>query len=390
MTGANHLSKILYLTVNDGPSGVYTGQVIDVVRLFQEHPETPMRLLAMVPLVLFRKHRQAIRSEIADAIVLPMAPKLRNWRLNLVQLMLAAVRLGRCSVIARNPLAANLALTCRGLGLLKRVCYDGRGAVAAELAEYSPGNPLERSMPTIEGRAVREADFRIAVSTKLISHWEQQYGYASDKHVVIPCSYSGHFEKLDLVAARAKRREFGFLDEDVVLVFAGGTSGWQSPNLLADTVSRFLEKSKAHKLICLSQDRIVDRLLARFPTQVRQCWLPPCEVPAAMAAGDYGLLLREPTVTNQVAAPVKFAEYLACGLPVACSDRIGDYPDFVRLHQAGFLLNGDANWPPAIGPVSTEERLRIRGLAEAWYSKESEPIKAGYMKAIEALRRDEV
>jgi len=385
MARANHSTPLIYLTVNDGPSGVYTGQVIDVVRLLREDCKTPARLVALVPLVLFRKHRKTIRSQMPDAIVIPMVPKLRNWRFNLAQLVLVFGRLGRCSVIARNPLAANLALTCRSLGLVKRVCYDGRGAVAAEVAEYSPGNPLERLMPGMEGRAVLESDFRIAVSPRLVAYWEQQYGYASDKHVVIPCSYSGHFEEVDLAAARGKRGELGLLDEDIVLVFAGGTSGWQSAELLAKTVSAFLAKSPAHKLICLSQDRVVERLLAQFPNQVRQFWLEPRQVPATMAAGDYGLLIREPTITNWVGAPVKFAEYLACGLPVICSDCIGYCADFIKMHKAGFVVDGNANEPLALPPVAMAEKLRIRALAESWYSKKSERIKTGYLRAVEAV-----
>jgi glycosyltransferase involved in cell wall biosynthesis len=386
MAPANHSTPLIYLTVNDGPSGVYTGQVIDVVHLLRKDTELPVRLVALVPLVLFRKHRKAIRSQMSDAIVIPMVPKLRNWRFNLAQLVLVFGRLGRCSVIARNPLAANLALTCRNLRLVKRVCYDGRGAVAAELAEYSPGNPLERSMPGIEGRAVCESDFRIAVSTRLVAHWQQRYGYASDKHVVIPCSYSGYFEELDLAAARGRRRDLGLLDEDIVLVFAGGTSGWQSAELFANTVSAFLAKSLAYKLICLSQDRVVERLLAQFPNQVRQFWLEPREVPAAMAAGDYGLLLREPTITNRVAAPVKFAEYLACGLPVICSDCIGDCAEFLKTHKAGFVVSGNANEHLVLSSVSVAEKLRIHALAEAFYSKRSETIKVGYSTVAEQLR----
>ena len=386
MARANQSTPIVYLTVNDGPSGVYTGQVIDVVRLLRKDPELPVRLVALVPMVLFRKHRKTIRSQMPDAIVIPMVPKLRNWRFNLAQLVLVFGVLGRCSVIARNPLAANLALNSRRLGLVKRVCYDGRGAVAAELAEYSPGNPLERSMPGIEGRAVRESDFRIAVSTRLAVYWEEKYGYASDKHVVIPCSYSGHFEELDLAAARGKRRDLGLLDQDIVLVFAGGTSGWQSAKLFADSASAFLAKSPAHKLICLSQDRVVERLLAQFPSQVRQLWLKPSEVPVVMAAGDYGLLLREPNITNRVAAPVKFAEYLACGLPVICSDCIGDCADFLKTHKAGFVVDGNANEPLAFPPVSIADKLRIRALAEAFYSKRSKSIKAVYSTVVEQLR----
>jgi glycosyltransferase involved in cell wall biosynthesis len=131
---------------------------------------------------------------------------------------------------------------------------------------------------------------------------------------------------------------------------------------------------------------VVERLLAQFPNQVRQFWLEPREVPAAMAAGDYGLLLREPTITNRVAAPVKFAEYLACGLPVICSDCIGDCAEFLKTHKAGFVVSGNANEHLVLSSVSVAEKLRIHALAEAFYSKRSETIKVGYSTVAEQLR----
>ncbi len=54
---------------------------------------------------------------------------------------------------------------------------------------------------------------------------------------------------------------------------------------------------------------------------------------------DYGLLLREKSITNKVASPVKFAEYLYAGLRVLISPEIGDYSEMVSYYNLGHVVN---------------------------------------------------
>jgi glycosyltransferase involved in cell wall biosynthesis len=67
--------------------------------------------------------------------------------------------------------------------------------------------------------------------------------------------------------------------------------------------------------------------------------VPHHEVPRYLAAGDIGLLLREPSLVNAVASPVKFAEYLAAGLPVVLTEGIGDYSDLAMRNNLGVVLD---------------------------------------------------
>jgi glycosyltransferase involved in cell wall biosynthesis len=66
--------------------------------------------------------------------------------------------------------------------------------------------------------------------------------------------------------------------------------------------------------------------------------VPHTEVPAYVAAADVGLLFRDASIINRVASPVKFAEYLACGVPVVLTDGIGDYSERVRQAKIGLVL----------------------------------------------------
>ena len=58
-----------------------------------------------------------------------------------------------------------------------------------------------------------------------------------------------------------------------------------------------------------------------------------------LSAADFGLLLRENNIVNNVASPTKFAEYLMAGLPVIISNGIGDFSYFVRFKNVGICID---------------------------------------------------
>ncbi len=64
--------------------------------------------------------------------------------------------------------------------------------------------------------------------------------------------------------------------------------------------------------------------------------VPPEELAAKLSQFEFGLILREDSIVNQVSSPTKMAEYLSHGvIPIVDSPAIGDYPtfgyQFVRL-----------------------------------------------------------
>jgi glycosyltransferase involved in cell wall biosynthesis len=77
--------------------------------------------------------------------------------------------------------------------------------------------------------------------------------------------------------------------------------------------------------------------------------LGPAAIPRYLAAADVGLLPRRQALTNRVASPVKFGEYLASGTPVILNEEIGDYSDMVRANNVGLVLPATPTraWLPA-------------------------------------------
>ena len=358
----------IFLTFNDAPSGIYSSQVIDVVAFLRQSARIQVRLISFISLRGFFRNREAIKEQMRDAIVLPMYPRLKNWEKNQWLLKFICFLLSVDKIIARSALATNLALTVKRKNV--KVIYDGRGAIEAEWREYKVVTEpsLLKNIHALEARAVIETAAQLAVSSKLKEFWLSEYAYKSLNTVVSPCTINAVFEKLSFTeqSVNAARKNLGYSGSDLVFIYSGSVSGWQSFTLLEQFAIPLLSKDANVKFLFLSGlDKNIKSIQDRFPNQVMVRKCSPLEVPAQLLVGDYGLLIREESITNKVASPVKFGEYLACGLQVLISEQTGDYSEFVRQNGCGHLLNQSQkldipNW---------EQRLRNRNLALKCFTK---------------------
>ncbi len=374
---------MIYFTYAEPPSGVYSSQVIDVVKHLNVQGEK-VRLVAFISLQEFKKNKQKIQAEMPHAIVLPMLPKATYWQLNVLSLLLICFLTGQKTIIARNVIATNMALRLRRFGLIKKVCFDGRGAIAAEWKEYDVKvvDQWKKSIDKLERSAVIESDFRIAVTSQLVNYWKSNYQYSASDHVVIPCTINSSFVKQNNIVDSNEMSLLNLNENDIVFAYSGSTAGWQSFKTLETFISPLLTSSHHYKIIFLAQaEESIDQLKKQFPDQVMQKWVSHNEVTKVLAACDYGILIREQSVTNQVASPTKFAEYLASGLPVVISDNLGDYSAFVEKHQCGFKLNGKV---PFLNKPSVEDKNRMKQLVLKYFTKEANQEK--YLQLLQSLQ----
>jgi glycosyltransferase involved in cell wall biosynthesis len=246
------------------------------------------------------------------------------------------------------------------------VVYDGRGAISAEWKEYPVVNNQEliREIFALEKEVVLNSDYRISVSRKLVEYWRNEFNYFSKEHVIIPCTLNSIYEKVvisDETIASA-RKLVGMQRDDIVFLYSGSIAGWQSFNLLSGFMEPLLKSGTANKIIFLSdEDENIVKLKKAFPGQVFSIKVNQVNVPNYLLAADYGLLIREESVTNKVASPVKFAEYLACGLKVIISRNLGDYSDFVITNKCGYIA----------GDFHTEaiDKQALKAIAAASFTK---------------------
>ncbi|MCC6181489.1 MAG: hypothetical protein IT237_06615 [Bacteroidia bacterium] len=352
---------IVYLTYNDAPSGIFSSQVIDVVRFLNAECKANVRLVSFISVRGFFSNRNKIKEALPKALVLPMFPGVHRWQWNQVVLRLLFFLWKPKIIIALSVLATQLAMKVKNKST--KMVYDGRGAIAAEWHEYQVVNHpmLLNSIFELEKQCVLNADFRIAVSQQLIKHWKEVFNYESNKHVVIPCTLSSQFEsvKLDEISIQQKRAEYGLNSDDVVMVYSGSVAGWQSFTLLLNFIKPILSSGQQFKMIFFSDaSKQIEELIHQFPEQVKWVHLSSEKVAENLIIGDYGLLIREETVTNRVASPVKLAEYLACGLKVVISNHLGDYTDFILQTNSGFLFQNILT--QQLKQVSFQDKIQLQ------------------------------
>ncbi|MCB9197887.1 MAG: hypothetical protein H6600_05460 [Flavobacteriales bacterium] len=350
---------IHYFTFNDQPSGIYKSQVLDTVGFLRNRLGVNIRLIAYIPISNFENNKKIILEEEPDAIVKKMIFGISRWKWH-TQFLKFHLRNSE-KVICRGPLAASLALRVGN----QSVVYDGRAAVKAEVEEYDVtcGNfQLGIDFIEAEREAVTRSILRIAVSQKLVEYWHREFGYAGNEHVVIPCTLSESWISSD----RDTKRN----NSDVVkLVYSGGTGPWQSFDLVVRLLRDWLLRQLDGEVIFLTKSNdLINKLIEEFPERVTQKFVNPENVKQELNNCDFGLLIRDQNVTNEVSSPVKFAEYLSAGLKVLISDQIGDYSQITLQRDWGTVIKDEL---PILQKPSLIERNNIQELSNKIFSKDN-------------------
>jgi glycosyltransferase involved in cell wall biosynthesis len=102
--------------------------------------------------------------------------------------------------------------------------------------------------------------------------------------------------------------------------------------------------------------------------------VPNREVPAYLNAADVSILLREKNLVNRVASPIKFGEYLCCGLPVIMTPGIGDTEEIIEKYGIGKLLNPndlEIEKNELIQLINNVEREKIAKIGKELFSIDS-------------------
>lgn len=292
------------------------------------------------------------------------------------------VRQNRIELVhARSHIAATIALSLKHRFGIKMI-FDVRGLMADEYVDaghWRKGSVPYRLTKAMERRALAAAEGVVTLTEAIwpiIKEWEGLRGRDHVAHAVVPCCAD-----LDLFgfseADRERRRQELGLQDRLVLVYSGSLDGWYLTEHMADffaTVLRrradahalWLTPGKHERLRSLMQQRDVrgDRytVIAAAPN----------EVPSYLSASDVGIAFIKRCFSKLASSPTKYAEYLACGLPLVINAGIGDSDSLVLEEKAGALVNEftEAEYARAATCLETlmtdqeSTRVRTREVAE--------------------------
>jgi glycosyltransferase involved in cell wall biosynthesis len=249
-------------------------------------------------------------------------------------------------VHARSYIPATIALRLkRRLGV--KMIFDVRGLMADEY--FDAGHWRKESAPyritkAMERRALAAADGVVTLTEKIwpiINTWD---GLRDRQvaHEVVPCCADLELFTFSQSDRDRRRHELGVEDRFVV-VYSGSIGGWYLTESMADFFAALRkEKAQAHALWLTtgSHDHVRTLMRTRGIEEKDYTVLATTttDVPSYLSASDAGLALIKPCFSKLASSPTKYAEYLACGLPLIINGGIGDSDTLVTREKTGVLV----------------------------------------------------
>jgi len=213
----------------------------------------------------------------------------------------------------------------------------------------------------IEAMHARRFANRIVVSKPMGDFIAGEYGSARGEQLILPCLVD--LERFPPVTDRQALRQQYELGDRFVLTYVGTASPWQCAPETAAFFAMLLDKLPDAYFWVFTPDREpFEALLGNLSEENWKIdFKPHHELASILPAADMGCLVRRRERVNRVASPLKFPEYLSCGLPVLIGPEVGSYSRLVGDRHLGVVIDPDQ---PDTWPVAIEAILAMRGDAE--------------------------
>jgi glycosyltransferase involved in cell wall biosynthesis len=221
-----------------------------------------------------------------------------------------------------------------------RLIFDPRGILPEELRlarEWSAEDIRYRFWKFLEKFILKNSDSVLALSRPFRKHLLQ---IVPGKNIQItPCCIDPERFIYNSDTRSKMRAKLSFGDKFVLVYSIGCFVPYQ---VLEEALKLFHllhdEHPDSQMLILTPEDEKIKNYAKKYglnTTSVSIVRVPFSKVPDYLMACDAGLLVRHPSIVSKVASPVKFPEYLACGLPVIAFSGIGDTEAILERYSVG-------------------------------------------------------
>jgi glycosyltransferase involved in cell wall biosynthesis len=249
-------------------------------------------------------------------------------------------------VHARSHIPATMALALkRSFGI--KLIFDVRGLLAEEYVDaghWRQGSIPYRLTKEAERRALAASDGVVTLTEKIwpiMTQWDGLRG-RTPVHEVIPCCADLELFAFSQADRERRRAELGLKDR-FVIVYSGSIDGWYLTEQMADFFAQLRsQRSDAHLLWLTptKHERINGLMKAReiAASDYTVLAVAPADVPSYLSASDAGLAFIRPCLSKLASSPTKYAEYLACGLPLIINSGVGDSDALITREGVGAML----------------------------------------------------
>jgi hypothetical protein len=230
-----------------------------------------------------------------------------------------------------------------------KIVIDIHGA-NEELIEYKTNNKIKNAIRTVIykymqyylDKTLKYVDGILVVSTALGDYISKTfYESKNKKFYKIPCgSNSNGFSIEKYNELRSKWRKELDINDEILFIYSGGISPWQSIDEVVEVYDYIIKNLKLKsKLLIMSQDYEKLKYLKNNRQDIIIKGFKFEQVQDVLYSGDFAFLLRADTITNNVAFPNKFLEYIQSNMTIICSKFVYDLKDIVEDYQIGILYD---------------------------------------------------
>ncbi|HXD32578.1 MAG TPA: glycosyltransferase [Pyrinomonadaceae bacterium] len=268
--------------------------------------------------------------------------------MNGIRLARRLVRKNKIEMVhARSHIPATIALSLKKQFGIKMI-FDVRGLMADEYVDanhWQKGSLPYRLTKSMERRAFAAADGIVTLTNviwPIVRGWEGLRGRNDVAHAAIPCCADLELFKFSVADRQRRRQELG-LTNQLVLVYSGSIDGWYLTEAMADFFAEALKRNPQTHALWLTpakHDRIHSLMKGRGIETARYSVVAAAsrDVPSYLSASDAGIAFIKPCFSKLASSPTKYAEYLACGLPLVINAGIGDSDSLISEEYAGVLI----------------------------------------------------
>ncbi len=214
----------------------------------------------------------------------------------------------------------------------KEIYYWVQGAVPEESFLRNQSLIRTKLLSTIEHFALLVSDKNIFVSNEMKNYLKEKHNRIFNNSIIVPCisefSYDG-----------SKKEKDSF-------VYIGGMSAWQRIDEMLKMFNYIIQiKPNAHLYIAtLEQDvayKYIEKYLdKKYHTNITLLSINDrSQITNFLSTKEYGFLIREDIVVNQVSSPIKLAEYLSCGVSVIISSAVKSYAHNIEKEGVGICID---------------------------------------------------
>jgi len=220
-----------------------------------------------------------------------------------------------------------------------KVIYDNRGVYIDEMIEidkWKKNGIKEKIFCQIEYQVERNCDKIVVVSNYFKSYLLKKHKKDISYKIEVITNRTLIDRNIDLTQKHSNK---------IVLVYSGSGAIWQNSVEFKKMFSQALNifDDVMLKIISYEPEKFQTLFSAdsEFLEKINIDSVEPHKVKDELRKCNCGILLRENNLVNNVSSPLKFAEYLAAGLPVLLSEGIGDTESIIKNYNVGVVIKNN-------------------------------------------------